>query len=276
MFFAATILELNARGDIMSIWMGGNPDAYWLNKKGDLKEKICAMHMPLGILDDDKFVDSARVLTIESDDKLYLYSDGIIEANDITLVELSCQAIAAANPPKQKAIDASALNWNLEISLDVDDMRSPDPVSKITTILNAMPYLSRHKGVLHILLTEIYTNSLDHGILQIESVNKSDEMHFLEYYSSGKTNMPSGEVFTSPVENTVNGYINFSFGFFADDKGKYYLKIHTSDSGQGYTRQASAGTDEMLHGRGLSIIQSFCQKVGISNDGKSLEVLYQL
>ena len=73
-----------------------------------------------------------------------------------------------------------------------------------------------------------------------------------------------------------SGYINFSLGFYADDNGKYYLKIHTSDSGQGYTRQASAGTDEMLHGRGLSIIKSFCEKVGVSDDGKTLEVLYQL
>ena len=307
MFFVASILELNARGDIMSVWMGGNPETYWLNKDGEFKGVINAKHMPLGILHDNEFDDSSQVLTIENEDKFYLYSDGIIEAknkegelfgeqrlkeillsgkddrfdevisqlkdfagednqnDDITLVELTCQSIAAAKLPEDKAIDASALNWNLDTSLNVEDMRTPNPVSKILKMLNAMPYLSRHKGVLQILLTEIYTNSLEHGILNIESINKSDEENFVEYYKKKDSALSALE----------SGYINFNFSFYADDN-KYYLKIRVSDSGHGYESGNSATTDEMLHGRGLSIIQSFCEKVSISDDGKTLEVLYQL
>jgi len=308
MFFVATILEINARGDIMSIWMGGNPDAYWLDKQGEFKDVIDSKHMPLGILNDDEFDDSSQVLTIENEDKLYLYSDGIIEAkntagelfgeqrlkeilingtenrfdevisqlkdftgehnqnDDITLVELNCQSVAAAKLPKDKVIDAKALSWKLDMSLNADDMRMPNPIEKIATILNAMPYLSRHQGVLLILLTEIYTNSLDHGILNIESVKKSDEEHFIEYYRQKDQALLELE----------SGYINFSFSFFAGDNGRYYLNIHVSDSGHGYKTGAATSTDEMLYGRGLSIIQSFCEKVGISDDGKTLEVLYQL
>lgn len=307
MFFVATILELNARGDIMSVWMGGNPDAYWLNKQGEFKDLITSKHMPLGILNDDEFDDASQVLTIENEDKLYLYSDGIIEAknadgelfgeqrlkdivinekenrfdeiisqlknftgehnqnDDITLVELNCLAIAAAKLPKHKDINAKVLNWKLDISLNVDDMRLPNPIEKISTILNAMPYLSRHHGVLLILLTEIYTNSLDHGILNIESVNKSDEEHFIEYYKKKEQALAELE----------SGYINFNFSFYADDNGRYYLNIHVSDSGHGYKTGTATSTDEMLHGRGLRIIQSFCEKVGFSDDGKTLEILYQ-
>ncbi len=29
--------------------------------------------------------------------------------------------------------------------------------------------------------------------------------------SDGTTNMPSGEVFTGPVENSVNGWVNFTY-----------------------------------------------------------------
>lgn len=308
MFFVATILEINARGDIMSVWMGGNPEAYWLNKQGEFKDVIHSRHMPLGILNDEEFDDSSQVLTIENEDKLYLYSDGIVEAknregelfgdqrlkdilisgkedrfdevirklkdftgehnqhDDITLVELNCQSVAAAELPRHKVIDAKALNWKLDISLNADDMRMPNPIEKISTILNAMPYLSRHHGVLLILLTEIYTNSLDHGILNIESVNKSDEEHFIEYYKMKELALAELE----------SGYINFNFSFYAGDNGKYYLKIHVSDSGHGYKIGTVTSTDEMLHGRGLSIIQSFCEKVGVSEDGKTLELLYQL
>lgn len=308
MFFAATILELNSRGDIMSLWMGGNPDCYWLNKNGELKNIIQARHMPLGILSDEQFDDSSQVLTIENDDKFYLYSDGIIEAksvdgelfgeqrlkeiltsgqddrfeqvikqlksfsgdsdqdDDITLVELTCRAIPAEKNNQQSIIDDTALSWQLDVSLNADDMRRPDPVSKIIILLNAMPYLARHKGVLHILITEIYANSLDHGILKFESVNKSDEAHFHEYY----------QMKDKALAELKDGYINFNFSFYADANEKYYLKMLVSDSGEGYKSDAAANTDEMLHGRGLSIIKSFCEKVCISEDGKSLEVYYQL
>ena len=41
--------------------------------------------------------------------------------------------------------------------------------------------------------------------------------------SDGKRNMPSGEVFTSPVENSVNGQIIFHFQRY---QGKMYLVYH--------------------------------------------------
>jgi len=141
----------------------------------------------------------------------------------------------------------------------------PNPVDKLSSILNAMPYLSRHKGVLHILLTEIYLNSLEHGVLKIESENKSDEQHFIEYYKKRD----------EALSLLDNAFIKFNFSFFEDEE-KHYLKIDVSDSGDGYHIEGSKTTDEMLHGRGLSIIQSFSEKISFSDDGKTMEVLYRL
>lgn len=308
MFFVATILELNARGDIMSVWMGGNPESYWLNRNGELKDTIDAQHMPLGILNDDEFDPKSQIFNIEPEDKIYLYSDGIIEAknqngelfgderlkdilvnagddrfndvlkqlneftsdnsqsDDITLVELTCNAIPAPQKTEEAILNDKVLDWELSISFNANDMRTPDPLSKLCVILNAMPYLSRHKGVLQILLTEIYTNSLEHGVLKIKSIDKSDEDHFLEYYKKKDAALSILE----------NGFIDFNFSFYADSADKYYLKIQVSDSGDGYQVDGLTSTDEMLHGRGLSIIMSFSEAISFSEDGKTMEVLYQL
>jgi len=307
MFFVATILELNAHGDIVTVWMGGNPESFRLSKEGELKSTIHAQHMPLGILSDDDFDVTPQVFNVDVEDKIYLYSDGITEAknasdelfgderlketlitagenrfdavlnklkdftgessqsDDLTLVELTCHALSAPKENEKEIIDDLALDWNLSVAFTVDDMRMPNPVDKLTSILNAMPYLSRHKGVLHILLTEIYLNSLDHGVLKIESENKSDEDHFIEYYKKRDEALSLLEI----------AFIRFNFSFFADEE-KYYLKIDVSDSGDGYHIDGSKNTDEMLHGRGLSIIQSFSEKISFSDDGKTMEVLYRL
>ena len=54
------------------------------------------------------------------------------------------------------------------------------------------------------------------GVKKIEYINKSSHIEFSVegrtwINSDGKTNMPSGEVFSSPVENSVNGHIFFDY-----------------------------------------------------------------
>jgi CheY-like chemotaxis protein len=307
MFFTATILELNARGDIMTIWMGGMPEFYWLNKEGGLKGMIHSQHMPLGILEDDEFDLSTQVLHIESEDKLYLYSDGIIEAknnedelfgderlktilvneredrfaevlkklddftgddnqkDDITLVELNCLAIPALDVKDKIFVNEHALSWSIAITLTADDMRASDPVGKLSAILSTKPYVSRHKGVLHVLLSEIYSNALDHSILNIESCNRAEDKNFEEYYKQRD----------EALLNLGNAAINFTFRFLAE-KDNYCLEIQVNDSGRGYQNTHAQNSAEMLHGRGLSIISSLSEKVSFSDDGKTLNVWYKL
>jgi len=307
MFFVASIIEINARGNIMSVWMGGMPESYWLSNKGELKSKIHSQHMPLGILEDNEFDSSIQVFDVEHGDKVYLYSDGIVEAknskgelfsnlrlqktlidaknnqfnevlkalndftgdskqkDDITLVELNCQEIPVLGNSKETIRNDDALPWNISVSLSEIDMRTADPVNKLSTILSSMPYVSRHKGVLHILLAEVYANSLDHSILNIESVSKTDEDHFEEYY----------KIRNQALLELTKASINFNFSFFVENHN-HYLEIKVSDSGTGFKKKVTTERNEQLHGRGLDIINSFSEKVSFSEDGKVLNILYKL
>lgn len=307
MFFTATILEINARSDIMSVWMGGMPENYCLSKSGKLKNVIHSQHMPLGILADVEFNSSVQVFNVESEDKIYLYSDGVIEAknsngelfgdkrlekilvggnaerfdkvlnelnrftgeknqnDDITLVELNCCAVSAPESLKSDIVDGKALPWNISFSLSADDMRSSDCVNQLSNILGSMPYITRHKGVLHVLLTEIYTNSLDHGILNIKSANKTDGENFDDYYKRRDAALLKLE----------DASIKFNFSFFVENDHQY-LEIQVQDSGKGYKKEAIKNAGDAPHGRGLGIIHSFSEKVSFSDDGKSLNVLYKL
>lgn len=310
MFFAATLLELNSRGDVMTVWMGGVPELYCLDNKGSLKQTIHSQHMPLGILDDSEFSIATQVFDVEANDKIYLYSDGINEAknpqgeqfgderlrdvlvsggderfekilleldkftedthqtDDITLVELKCQSIPAIESEEQDAFDENALLWNLSISLSENEMRLPKPVNKITSILNAMPHISRHKGALHVILTELYSNALEHGILNIKSEIKSDENNFHEYYRFRD----------EALAKLKDASIYFDFSFLISENN-YYLNIKVEDSGNsgsGYQNKASSGDGNTLYGRGLNIINALSEKMEFSEDGKTLNVLYKL
>lgn len=159
----------------------------------------------------------------------------------------------------------NALAWSTSVSLTAKDMRSSDTVRKLSNILSSMPYLSRHNGVLHVLLSEIYSNSLEHSILNLKSEDKTDNENFVEYYKNRDNALVKLE----------DGSIVFNFNFIVEESN-HYLEIQVADSGSGYQKEDFKNTDEMFHGRGLNIISSFSDKVSFSEDAKTLNVLYKL
>lgn len=308
MFFAATVLEINAQADIMSVWMGGMPECYWLNKTGELKNTIHSQHMPLGIQNEEQFSATVEIFNIEPSDKIYMYSDGITESrnnsgemfgnerlkeiltsradnrfnevlnelkeftadsdqdDDITLVEITCHSLPADRKKTDHFNSENAvLPWSFSIPLSANDMRSKNPVNSLSEILGTLPSLAKHKEILHVVLSEIYSNALDHSILGMDSLNKSDEDQFTVYYQEREKKLQMLE----------NASITFDLTF--DPKqDQQCLKILITDSGSGYKKQILNNSNTGLHGHGLEIINSFCERVTFSEDGRSLEALYRI
>ena len=312
MFLTANILELTASGNILTVWMGGMPENYWFNEEGELKGLIESQHMPLGILSDDEFDSSTQVATVEQNDKIYIYTDGVIEAknsegelfgdtrlkntlmnekynrfssvlnqlnlftsnneqnDDITLVELNCGRI---KPPEKTLLSAGSessgsetfLPWNLTIKLTDDDLATADPVRKITNILSGLPSVSKHEGMLYVLLKEIYFNSLDHSILNLESADKSNSEDFIDFYTNRD----------EEVKKLESAFIAFYFQFFNKNEN-YYLQLEVTDSGNGFRGHNLLLSESSLYGRGLNLIHGLSEKAFFSNDGKTFTVLCKL
>lgn len=308
MFFAATVLELNARGDTMSVWMGGMPESYWLGKNGEFKGEIHSRHMPLGILQDSEFNATTDICNIEKGDKVYLYSDGVTESrrpdgemfgnerlkeillsqgddrfeqvlrelktftgvtsqnDDVTLVEMTCNEIPAMKTDvRNYANEAFSLPWEISVLLSATEMRKQDPVAELSGMLGSLPVLARHKGVIHVLLSEMYSNALDYSILGLDSIKKVNEEQFSDYYQQRH----------EQLYKLKDAFLEFELRFFPE-AGAQKLQIRLKDTGKGYKGHVSSSSDDKLHGRGLEIISNFCEKVSFSDDGRTLEVMYRL
>ena len=306
MFLTANIVRINTYDGILSVWSGGMPEIYIFNNNDELKETIESQHMPLGILEHDEFDTLTQTFNILDSDKVYMYSDGIIEArnqenklfgevrlkdalvnggkerfqkllddlqiftgdesqkDDITLLEINCMKHPVPTNLGIRNIENN-LEWNISISLSEKDIATPNPISKLFEILNSLPFVSHHKDVLHVLIFEIYNNTLDHSILSLKSVNKSDSDKFSEYYVARD----------KKIKSLDRAFINFNFDFSIENEIQY-LKIQVTDSGSGYQNNMIASLDNDSHGRGLGIIKSFCEKVSFSDDGKLFTALYRL
>jgi len=307
MFFATTIIEINSRSDMMSIWMGGVPEIYLLNQSGDLKSAIQSKNMPLGILKKNEFESEVEIYNIEEGDKLYLYSDGVTEAkntdnkmfggkrlkrvitqsegdrfdnvlkelksfvstgtqtDDISLVEVTCSKFPAyKRPDSTENKRLTCIPWQASVSLNCDEIKNSDPVMGLVDSLIVMPGLSNHKSSLNLLLSEMYSNSLEHSILGLDSSKKTNEERFSEYYIERE----------EKLADLNDAFIEFNFSCLLDDEGSK-LEIEIFDSGSGYTKK-NPTSDSALYGRGIKLIESFCEDSKFSTDGKIMSVIYRL
>lgn len=306
MFLVASILELNSREEMLTVWTSGMPDGYIFNGGNQLTDTIYSQHMPLGIIDNNDFDSIVQVYHVEEGGKVYLCSDGVVEArnvsgemfgeerykdtlvdggdhrfnkilddlklfvtdveqsDDITLVELNCLKLPELPPPETKAI-SDALQWSISISLSATDMRKQNPISKLFDILNSLPSVYVYRDVLHILISEIYNNSLDHSILNLDSAIKSSSEDMSEYY----------KLRDEQIKNLENAFIDFNFSFLTKQDDAY-LKIEVKDSGRGYQGKEQEFSAELFSGRGLDIIKNFCEEMSFSEDGSVFTVLYRL
>lgn len=309
MFFAATLLELDKTGQRLTVWAGGMPDAYWINKRGDFKGLVSSTHMPLGILADKEFDATTQLFIVNKGDKIYLHSDGVTEASnpggemfgdqrlkqvltehgddrfertlealtlfcgetdqvdDITFIEISCDAIPAQQQDigDNKLCDVPALPWRLSMTLSAADIRQQDPVKDLMNMLAMQPLFASHKSVIQTLLSELYANTLEHSVLALDSAKKIDEDGFAAYY----------EERTAALEQLEDATIMFDLRFFSEPLDRR-LQIRLKDNGQGFKQCATNIADDKLHGRGLAIIRNLSDSLTYSDGGRTVEVVYRL
>ncbi len=81
-FCCAVVVDLSFDRKSMSVWMGGVPDCYLLRAGNPVPEVLSSGHLPLGVLNNDKFKDHLTEYQVEEGDRLFLWSDGIQEARN--------------------------------------------------------------------------------------------------------------------------------------------------------------------------------------------------
>lgn len=82
MFLAATLVELDATGEMLHYWTGGLPNGLALPPNGGAPTVIASEHMPLGIQDDAEFDATVKMLRVPVDTQLLLVTDGVTDAVD--------------------------------------------------------------------------------------------------------------------------------------------------------------------------------------------------
>lgn len=79
-FCCATLLNISFQRQVVEVWNGGLPDGYLLRAEGGARLPLISRHLPLGVLEPTAFNDTYEVYPLELGDRVFLLSDGVLEA----------------------------------------------------------------------------------------------------------------------------------------------------------------------------------------------------
>jgi len=190
--------------------------------------------------------------------------------DDTTFIEVLVNSaaaprfMAAANAAAAGAL-RSAMNWSLELQLDGHALRDLDPKPLLLRSLQELQGLDAHRDVLLMVLGELYSNALEHGVLGCDSALKSKPDGFAEYYALRE----------SRLAELTEGRITVRLAHRAlDDGGE--LEVTVRDSGVGFdVERLLPSVDSCLSGRGIALVRSFCDSVSFADGGSSCTATYR-
>jgi anti-sigma regulatory factor (Ser/Thr protein kinase) len=132
-------------------------------------------------------------------------------------------------------------------------------------VIMQVPKLRAFSGQIYTILTELYNNALEHGILQLDSLAKDSTEGFSHYY----------QIREERLKQLVEGTIRFDLHYKGDVTGGSLI-IDVQDSGSGFNHEALdfniAGGD--YSGRGVYLVAKLCSKFEYKTNGNEVRAIY--
>jgi len=186
--------------------------------------------------------------------------------DDITLVEFSCESCDCETPDLQAGPPPATANWKLEIALGAEQLRKINVPKRFSRMLSTAAGLDIHRDYISTILSELYNNALEHGLLKLDSKMKADQDGFFEYYNLRKQRLDA----------LADGNIIIRLQFVPNDTGAD-VKIEIEDSGDGFNHEALAKSEHLDgFGHGIDIVTTLCEKVEYSAGGSRVNAVYAI
>lgn len=326
MFLALTMVSISVNEQLAYVWNAGMEDSFIFDATtGELRERIASFHPPLGISANLLLDIRPQVIPLSRDDRIILYSDGIVEArnaqgeffgeqrlieatqqgfidgdvlrhiiaalevfcedipqdDDISLMDINGDVslyqaiIPAAESEKETIINTideaeETGSWSWQMALTGEKLGSVNPVPIIINQIQEIEGLGEQWHGLYTVLTELYVNALDHGVLGLDSSLKSSPEGFAEYFQQKEQRLAS----------LGKGYIKIKLEYTATGIGGT-LDIMMIDSGSGFeftpwideSSEINLAQNE-FSGRGIKLVTELCQKLSYHENGSAVKAVY--
>ena len=163
--------------------------------------------------------------------------------------------------------ERDAGDLGLELRLGGDRLRAPNPLAPLLGFVEQAPELACVAGVLSTVITELYSNAVEHGLLGLDSAIKDRPEGMIEYYRLRAEGM----------DRLRQGCIRLSVRAFVS-QATPEVHVEVNDTGPGFepTSPPRPRSVSAPHGRGLTIVRGLSSRVELTDGGRTVRAVLPL
>jgi CheY-like chemotaxis protein len=184
--------------------------------------------------------------------------------DDVSMVEVIAVEQAHLGPQPVTYSDSGTstpLDWSATFEFRASTLRRFNPLPYLLQLLLEVHGLRSQSGALYSVLTELFSNALEHGVLGLDSKLKGNASGFARYYQQRAERLAGLD----------NGFIRVHLQVIPVGEGGR-LRLQVEDSGPGFevdTILALPPVVDELYGRGLALVRELGEKAWWSADGRT-------
>ncbi len=168
--------------------------------------------------------------------------------------------------PLNEVEPESPAGWSWFLTLRDQRLTALPAIQEALEPLQLLNGLEAHVGALQTIITELFTNALEHGLLKLDSRMKSTPEGFESYYMERAQRLQAYR----------GGMITLQLDFEPNtDGGQIHIRV--SDNGSGFSEQdipSSPNDPGRPWGRGIALVRDLCQSVVYSQGGTVVDAYY--
>ena len=192
--------------------------------------------------------------------------------DDVSFTLLDCVREVPELPPEetvesQRICKLGAREWHIDALLSAEQLREVDFVPMMVEWGHKMGLSREGSGNFFVVMTELFVNALDHGLLELPSELKQSDDGFERYFELRQTRL----------QQLNTGQIHIVVAQITSD-GEDVLAIRLRDSGSGFLHQLyntkdsanDLATNVSHSGRGIALVQKLCRFVEYLGTGNEV------
>jgi len=206
-------------------------------------------------------------------DQAQAFSTTVEFEDDVTLVKLDFGTMIAASPTLRAKVFAERLqkpsHWQMQFCFSADQLQQTQrPVETLVDAISGVQPLLPFKEDLFVVITELYMNALEHGLLQLDSNVKQAPNGFLTYAQQK----------AERLAQLAQGQIEVKITQVPIDALEADIDIWVCHNGQGQADKTVTELDtqsEIFSGRGIKLVKALCHQFEFHQGGRQVRAVYR-
>jgi len=197
-----------------------------------------------------------------------IYCGELDQADDVSILEVGFpgKSNMAVTSLQDSTVTVSGTSDSvISLRLRGQSLGNFDPIPMFLQTLLACKELMPHRARIFTVLSELYNNALDHGVLSLDSSIKNDPQGFAKYYQQRAQGLKELDV----------GFVNVSVDHRPTATGGELI-FELTDSGSGFdVEEIVKKENQNYSGRGLPLLISLCDSIEYLEDGTRVQAIYR-